>query len=295
MTPRTDKLVFDEFIFEGTSYYNQGEFIKSGRRCGTQTPSLEVMEQIEQDLSWSTYAKAVDCDAKPNHPKCQGEDPPPPPPPPQDYVVQVAFHVLHDGGYGYLSTSDINGQISVLNDAYGATGFSFNVASVDYTDDAYCFGMGYGTTAEITCKDMLYIPNHLNVYTANPGGGLLGWATFPWDNNGTRDGVVLLYSSLPGGSAAPYNEGDTGTHEVGHWLGLYHTFQGGCKGGDYVADTEPERSAAYGCPIGRDSCRGGDVDPIHNFMDYTDDYCMYEFTTGQTTRMQDAWATYRNY
>ena len=206
--------------------------------------------------------------------------------------------ITSSSGAGNVSSGRIAQQISVLNSGFGATGWSYNLASVDVTANDAWFAMGHGSAAEAQAKAALRqgSADDLNIYTANLGGGLLGWATFPssYAGNPSRDGVVLLHSSLPGGSAAPYNLGDTATHEVGHWLGLYHTFQGGCakRGGDLVDDTPPEKSPAYDC-VARDSCRGGGLDPIHNYMDYTDDACIDHFTAGQDARMDEQFSFYR--
>ncbi|MGH3742615.1 MAG: zinc metalloprotease [Micromonosporaceae bacterium] len=218
-------------------------------------------------------------------------------PGPAAVTVPVVAHVIMKDSTragGNIPNSMVTAQMSVLNSAYSGTGFSFTLSKTTRTTNAQWYDMA-NSNAERNAKTALHEGgyNTLNMYISDLGQGLLGYATFPGGSL-TMDGVVVLNESLPGGTAAPYDEGDTGTHEVGHWLGLYHTFQGGCTGsGDFVDDTPAEASPAFGCPTGRDTCSGGGADPIHNFMDYTDDSCMFQFTAGQTTRMNSQWAAYR--
>ena len=218
-------------------------------------------------------------------------------------TVPVYWHRVHDadGSGGVVTSRQISSQIKVLNDAYASSGFVFSLASVDDSSNAAWYTATPSTTAERTMKETLHRggANALNIYSNNMGDNLLGWATFPWSygSQPLLDGVVILYSSVPGGDAAPYDLGDTATHEVGHWMGLYHTFQGGCSNkGDGVDDTPAEKSPAFGCPVGRDTCTGKNdpgLDPIFNFMDYTEDACMNTFTAGQDSRVNQFWATYR--
>jgi len=140
---------------------------------------------------------------------------------------------------------------------------------------------------------------YLNLWTVIFGGGdagTLGYAQFPGGSAST-DGVVLLYSSVgsvasPNPAGGAYGKGRTATHEVGHWLNLRHIWGDATCGNDQVSDTPTHNTANYGCPAypHYSTCTGSPVEMTMNYMDYTDDACMYMFTTGQKGRMQALFA-----
>ncbi|MFY1674469.1 zinc metalloprotease [Plantactinospora sp. WMMB334] len=220
--------------------------------------------------------------------------------------IDVVFHVIAERrtrADGDIPLALIEAQLKVLNDSFGGrtggawTPFRFKLRQVNRVVNPAWYPIVPESPAEAQMKRALRVggKHTLNVYTGLLDEELLGWATFPKQDLDPYDGVVVLGESLPGGTATPYNAGDTATHEVGHWLNLYHTFQDGCDGqGDQVVDTAAEAEPAFGCPERRDSCpaRSG-LDPIHNFMDYSVDACMYEFTYGQVFRMLKAWKAFR--
>ncbi|OJF13474.1 zinc metalloprotease [Couchioplanes caeruleus] len=226
-------------------------------------------------------------------------------------TIPTVFHMVSDRPFTAADksrwSSMIAAQMSVLNNSFGGrtapgaagTPFRFSLTNTTWTVNSGWYTVVPGKN-ERDMKKALYTGDArtLNVYAANIGDGLLGWAYFPKGYNNGRDyldGVVLLDESMPGGTAGKYAEGDTLTHEVGHWLMLEHTFAHGCAAsGDFVADTAPEAVPQFDCPVGADSCAAPGADPIHNFMDYSQDSCMNMFTSGQADRMSDAWVAFRS-
>lgn len=185
------------------------------------------------------------------------------------------------------------------------TRYRFWLASVRVVkNDTWYHAVG-NSKADRTMRRKLHRggAHSLNLYLTRPGSpgdfsGILGYARFPWQYkspNRGLDGVTVSVDGLPGGRAAGYRSGDTLVHEVGHWMGLFHTFQGGCEGrGDHVADTPAEAEPSFRCQVGRNTCRAPGVDPVRNFMNYSYDSCMNHFTQGQVDRMDLAWFRYRD-
>jgi hypothetical protein len=221
-------------------------------------------------------------------------------------TVPIWFHVITSGTAGNLTDRQLRDQVSQMNAAYSGTyggvdtGFSFTLAGVDRTNNATWYA-SKGGGSEHAMKTALKVGDDgtMNVYTTS-GGGYLGYAYLPEITDTAQrylDGIVIDWKTIPGASsdyAGLYDEGDTLVHEAGHWLNLEHTFYGQCnKTGDYVDDTPAEKSAAFGCMVGRDTCPAAGQDPIHNYMDYSDDPCLTEFTAGQAQRMRDAWVLWR--
>ncbi|HEX8633764.1 MAG TPA: zinc metalloprotease [Pyrinomonadaceae bacterium] len=292
---------------DGVVFESHKAFLDAGRKCSTRHADDIEIEQVNKQIAKNRSANGGGGQGgggtSTDDARLYGNG---------AITINVYFHVVRTAsGTGNIPTSSLDAQIAAMNEHYAGQdspvyrgsaanmSFRFVRAGVDVTTNDTWYNAGLGSAAESQMKNALRVgtADDLNFYTTG-GGGYLGWATFPneYTARPKMDGVVCYWATLPGSNYAPYNEGDTGTHEVGHWLGLYHTFQGGCQGsGDGVADTPAERTNIFGCPTANtDTCKSNaGLDPYENFMDYTDDPCMYKFSLGQADRTDSMWSTYR--
>jgi len=221
-------------------------------------------------------------------------------------VFNVSFNVVYANetqAAGYIDDARLEKQMEVLNEDYKAAKISFVLVQTTRIHNADWFNGSYpGSEYEQAMKKMHRIGDAktLNVYTVtfNSTTHSLGTSSLPsdYERDPDSDGVLIRHSTISGGSREHFNLGRTLTHEVGHWLGLAHTFEGGCDDGvgDGVADTPPQASGSEGCPTGRDSCEGDGPDLINNFMDYSYDACMSGFTEGQIARMHETISVFRS-
>ena len=224
--------------------------------------------------------------------------------------IPVAFHVVHDGESGPVTSAQIDTLIHNLNWAFRDTPFSFYLRVTNtVTNSAWSHGCAPGSPNERKLKRR-HARNpgrFLNIYSCRPGGKVVGYAYYPFADLGASrflDGVVLHPDVLPGGSfdGAAFPHGLLVAHEVGHYLGLFHTFERSAnrghmpcrEPGDFVGDTPTQAGAHFACPAAIDTCPAlPGPDDVHNFMNYSDDECMEHFTPLQVQRMVDAAASYR--
>lgn len=240
------------------------------------------------------------------------------------YTIPVVFHIIHTNGSENISREQVLDQMRILNEDFSYTNpnkvnlrsdfknvagvgdIKFELASVD--PNGNCFdGINriYSTTGvdmdmnDEPVKDLAYwnYRKYLNIWvvtniqSGSAAGTILGYAVFPWTSNFNKDGIVMRHDRVGSvGTASNTDDGRTLTHELGHWLGLYHTFQGGCNDGDECDDTPPVASTFTNanCPANGNSCNN-DVpnlpDMWENYMDYSNGKCMSVFTKEQVARM----------
>ena len=228
--------------------------------------------------------------------------------------IPVVVNVLYKTTAENISATQIASQIAVLNADFAATNTDYNLTPATFTavrsgntnirfvlsqvvrkatnKTSWSTNNAMKKTSQGGLNPISPTTN-LNMWVCNMGGGILGYAQFPGGSSAT-DGVVIDNNAFgnTGTVTAPYNKGRTATHEVGHWLNLRHIWGDATCGSDLVNDTPLHNGANYGCPATghKSTCTGTPIEMTMNYMDYTNDACMYMFSLGQKTRMQALFA-----
>ncbi|MFJ2739678.1 zinc metalloprotease [Streptomyces sp. NPDC087440] len=215
--------------------------------------------------------------------------------------IKVTWHMIKKDDSvlgGDIEDERVQMQIDELNEGFKDSGLSFTLDGIERTTNADWFNNAAPESPQHAAMTKALHKGgaaDLNIYSVGSI-GMPGYASFPWDykDEPTKDGVVIDWTTVPHGWYPGHPFGKRAIHEVGHWVGLQDTFHGGCEGGDYVADTAAEAYASAGCPEGRDTCLSDEGwDPIHNYMDDSDDGCVTHFTPGQIRHFLAASEAYR--
>jgi hypothetical protein len=227
--------------------------------------------------------------------------------------IPVVVNVLYRTNAQNISQTQIQSQIDALNEDFAGTNADHNLTSTYNTVKASDIGVrfvldqvkrrstsktSWSTNDAMKRNAQGIAPTSpttkLNIWVCNLSGGILGYAQFPGGSSST-DGVVVDDNAFgrTGTAAAPFNKGRTATHEVGHWLNLRHIWGDATCGNDLVGDTPLHNTANFGCPASghRSTCSGQPIEMTMNYMDYTDDACMYMFSLGQRSRMLAVFAS----
>jgi Pregnancy-associated plasma protein-A len=234
-------------------------------------------------------------------------------------TIPVVVHVVYRTAAENISDAQINAQIAVLNADFrrmnadaaqtpavfgglnGAVDCEINfvlsqIVRKSTTKTNFASSNNGVKKASTGGSDAVNPSSKLNIWVCTLAKNLLGYAQFPGGAAST-DGVVILNTAFGnvGTATAPFHKGRTATHEIGHWLNLRHIWGDATCGSDLVNDTPTHNAANGGCPAAdhKSTCAGTPIEMTMNYMDYTNDACMFMFTAGQKARMQAALATSR--
>ena len=299
----------DKPVLSGTTtfptamaFHQSEEFREGSLRCGTDAHELFLGSQKRYEID----QRIADCTNELTNIDLEYD-----PVVGRTIVIPVYFHIIHKtDGTGYVSRKRVDEQMAVLNEDFGGTSFNgdsgynttiqFELVAVDYVENDEWYAATYENT-EFRSALAQSPDRYLNIYTQNPtanGQVLLGYATLPAGSAGTStDGVVMKHETIGGrnNGYGAYNHGRTLAHEVGHYLGLFHTFQGEVCDNTYttqdlIIDTPPQSAADTGTEA---SSTCGVTSAIENYMNYSQDAALNTFTVEQTNRMICSQTSYR--